>query len=88
MYRPFGLYLTGGNVALASVGQPAEEAVFTGDVVYTLRFVQPAEDGLDCATERLVITIDTPATESVYDAQGQLVTGAVPGTGTVAIEAK
>ncbi len=87
-YDPFGLYLTGGNVALAGVGQPVEEAVFTGDVVYTVRFVRPAEDGLDCAAERLVITIDTAATESVYDGQGKLVTGAVPGTGTVAIEAK
>ncbi len=53
-----------------------------------MRWLRPAEDGLDCATERLAITIDTAATESVYDGQGKLVTGAVPGTGTVAIEAK
>lgn len=87
MYDPLGLYLAGGEVTLVGVRQPVEDEVFTGGALHTVRFVRPAEDGLNCA-ERLMITLETLANESTCDAQGQLVIGAGPGTGTVTVEAK
>jgi hypothetical protein len=87
---PYGLYFPEGNIALGGVGaagEEDEEAVFSGDVLNTVRFVRPADDGLDCTTGTLVLTITAPATPTVYDpTTGDLVSAGTVGAGTVSIE--
>jgi hypothetical protein len=82
----FGLYMPSGNIALRGFGQPAESS-FRGDVLNTTRFVRPAEDGLDCSTATLVLTIEAPATPNAYDpATGALISAGKAGQGTVSAE--
>ncbi len=82
----FGLYIEPGNVTLAGAGS-ASSGGFSGDTLAVTHFVRPATDNLTCATDTLVITIETPAAQSVYDPQtGALTAGATLGTGTISIE--
>ena len=81
-----GLYLSPGNINLSGAGATAD-GDFTGDVVSSIRYIKPADHGLDCSAGTIVIRIQTPGTPSVYNEQtGQLVTRGDMGTGTVTIE--
>jgi len=82
----YGLYLEPGNVALSGVGVTTDNG-FSGDTVALIRYVRQVEDGLDCATDTLVITIETLGTARVVDPEtGAIISSATPGTGTVSIE--
>jgi hypothetical protein len=65
-----------GNIPLTGAGI-AGGADFTGDIVTLVRYVRPVEDGLDCATNTLVVTITADSAEAD--------TGAL-GAGVVSIE--
>ncbi len=81
----YGLYLEPGNSVLSGAG--VGQTGFSGDTFALVRYVRPAEDGLNCGTQTLVITIEAAGTPSVVDPQtGQLVTSARPGAATVSIE--
>jgi hypothetical protein len=81
-----GFHTEPGNIVLSGAGV-APDSEFSGDVITTVRLVRPAADGLDCAANTLVITIQTAATESVYDpATGVLISGAAPGSASISIE--
>jgi hypothetical protein len=81
----YGLYLSPGNCVLSGAG--VSPAAFSGDTFTLVRYVRPAEDGLDCATQTLVITIETAGAPSVIDPQtGQVVTSARLGAATLSIE--
>jgi hypothetical protein len=81
----YGLYLEPGNCALAGAG--VAQSGFTGDTFALLRYVRPAEDGLDCATRTLVITIDAAGVPSVVDPDtGEVTVSARLGAATLSIE--
>lgn len=84
----FGLYLASGNVQLSGIGTAQEEGdPFTGDLITLARFVQPEQDGIDCQSDVLVITIDTTARNNVHDTEsGELIVAAAPGSGTLSLE--
>jgi hypothetical protein len=82
----YGLYLDPGNVTLSGVGAAAEDG-FSGDTVALIRYVRQVEDGLDCANDTLVITIQTLGTARVVDPEtGAIIASATPGTGVVSLE--
>jgi hypothetical protein len=84
----YGLYLTPGNVMMGGLGHPGEDA-FSGDTLHTAWYVQPGEDGFDCTNQALVITIESAASQSVFDAEtGALVHGTTLGTATVTAESR
>jgi hypothetical protein len=81
----YGLHLQAGNVLLTGIG--AANETFAGDVVSTVRFLVPAEDGVDCTTATVVIEIDLPATGQVVDEEtGAVVQPGEPGSGTLRLE--
>jgi hypothetical protein len=82
----YGLYLEAGNVTLTGVGVTTDNG-FSGDTVALIRYVRQVEDGLDCANDTLVITIETLGTARVVDPEtGAIILSATPGTGVVSIE--
>lgn len=82
----YGLYIMPGNVILNGVGN-AGSGQFKGDALDTAWYVRPGEDDLDCETQTLVITIETTASQNVFDPDtGLLVQGATLGTATVSVE--
>jgi hypothetical protein len=82
----YGLYLDPGNVTLSGVGVSAQDG-FSGDTVALIRYVRQVEDGLNCANDTLVITIETLGTARVVDPEtGAIIASATPGTGVVSIE--
>lgn len=82
----FGLSIGGGNINLTGAGGPSG-GDFAGDMVSSIRYITPADDGLDCTVGTIVILIQTPSTPSVYSEEtGRLVTRGDMGTGTVSIE--
>ncbi len=81
----YGLYFDPGNCVLSGAG--VSQTAFSGDTFTLVRYVRPAEDGLDCATQTLVITIETAGAPSVIDPQtGQVVTSARLGAATIGID--
>jgi hypothetical protein len=85
-YDLFGLYIDPGNVTLSGVGVSGPDE-FTGDTLALVWFVRPTEDGPDCTSETLVITIESLGAASVVDeATGQVTSSATPGTAVVSIE--
>jgi len=63
----FGLYVSQGNVALSGIGSPPTADSFSGDILGNARFIRPTTDGVDCATQTLVICIsnDDPPTGTI-----------------------
>lgn|GEM_PF-1506361 len=81
----FGLYVSPGNIDFSGIGSPG--GGFEGDSITTTRFVRPAEDGVDCEADVLVIQIDTIATGKIIDEEtGELLQAKKPGTGTLSVE--
>lgn len=82
----YGLYLDAGNVAMSGAGVTSDND-FSGDTVSLIRYVRQVEDGLDCASDTLVITIETLGTARVVDQEtGAIISSGTPGTGEVSIE--
>lgn len=82
---PYNLYLEPGNCALDGVG--VSPSAFTGDTYALVRYVRPVEDGLDCATQTLVITITAAGRPSVVNPDtGEVTSSARLGAATVSIE--
>lgn len=82
---PYNLYLEPGNCALDGVG--VSPSAFAGDIYALVRYVRPTEDGLDCTTQTLVITITAAGRPSVVNPDtGEVITNARLGAAIVSIE--
>ncbi len=82
----FGLFISSGNIALSGIGEAAQRD-FSGDTVGGARFVRPGVDGIVCRTDTLVVRIESPASETIYNPEtGELLAGGSPGAGTLSIE--
>ncbi len=82
----FGLFISSGNIAFSGIGEAAQMD-FSGDTVGGARFVRPEVDGIVCGRDTLVVRIESPASETIYDAEtGALLAGGSPGAGTLSIE--
>ena len=81
----YDLYLEPGNCASSGAG--ISQTAFSGDTFTLVRYVRPAEDGLDCATQTLVITINAAGAPSVVDPQtGAVLVNARLGAANLSIE--
>lgn len=79
----FGLFAGAGNIQFSGAGMSHD--TFEGDVVGA-RYIQPVEDGLSCATNTVVVRIESPATAETFDSvTGELIPGG-RGAGTLTIE--
>jgi hypothetical protein len=82
----FDYFGEAGNVSFAGVGKSGESE-FSGDTVATLRFIEPAADGLNCDRGTLVVRIEAPSVAAGFDPDtGQLVASQSPGAGRIEIE--
>ena len=79
----FGLFVGAGNIQFSGAGMSHD--TFEGDVVGP-RYIQPVEDGLNCATNTLVVRIESPATAETFDSVTGEFTPGGRGAGTLTIE--
>lgn len=81
----YGVYASGGNIVFSGAGSGSSE--LTGDLIDTVRIVRPAEDGVDCSGDMLVIEITTAASEEcIGDSADTCHDQLAPGAGEVRAE--
>lgn len=86
-----GFYASAGNIQFDGAGASSPtDALFTGDLATppsAVRYLLPADHGLDCATGTLVIHLKEPGVDAIINpSTGQIATPAALGLGTLSIE--
>ncbi|RJP32285.1 MAG: hypothetical protein C4547_14215 [Phycisphaerales bacterium] len=82
-----GVYASDASIEWSGIG--AEGGAFEGDAIVTVRYIEPAADGVDCDGDVLVITIETAAVEERRDPDtDEIIERRQPGAGTIEVEPK